>query len=113
PAPALPRAAAAVAARVSELGCALPEGQLAAIGDVARDLEDTKAMRRLLLGDGGTAKTAVALAAAAQCIAGRHQVAILAPTSVLAEQYLDALKPLERATSARVAFLAAGMPAAA
>ena len=37
-------------------------------------------MRRLLLGDVGTGKTAVALAAAAQCVAAGKQVAILAPT---------------------------------
>jgi|GEM_PF-333399 len=95
----------------AELGFAFTEGQRVAIADVARDLEERRPMRRLLLGDVGTGKTAVALAAAAQCIASGMQVAVLAPTSVLAEQYLDALRPLERAVGAKVAFVAAGLPA--
>jgi ATP-dependent DNA helicase RecG len=113
PAPVLPPAPDAVAALVRELGFALTAGQHAAIDDVTRELAGARAMRRLLLGDVGTGKTAVALAAAAQCVRGGHQVAILAPTSVLAEQYLDAVRPLERAIGARVAFVAAGVPAAA
>lgn len=112
PAPKLPAAKDAVAALVRELGFALTDAQRAAIADIERDLASAKAMRRLVLGDVGTGKTAVALAAAAQCIRGGHQVAILAPTSVLAEQYLDAVRPLERAIGARVAFVAAGLPAA-
>ena len=52
------------------------------------------------------------LAAAAQCVSAGAQVAILAPTSVLAEQYMDAVGPLARATGASVALVAAGVPAA-
>lgn len=99
-----------------ELGFTFTKGQRDAIDVIAKDLEEPRPMRRLLLGDVGTGKTAVALAAAAQCVAAGFQVAILAPTSVLAEQYVDALKPLERAMQAmglRVAFVAAGAPAAA
>jgi ATP-dependent DNA helicase RecG len=91
----------------AELGFALTEGQLEAIAAISKDLSATRPMRRLLLGDVGTGKTAVALAAAAQCVAAGHQVAILAPTGVLADQYMDAVGPLARATGAKVALVTA------
>ena len=115
-APSLPRRADLSHALEQELGFNFTKGQREAIDVIGKDLEEPRPMRRLLLGDVGTGKTAVALAAAAQCVAAGFQVAILAPTSVLAEQYVDAVKPLERAMRAmgtRVAFVAAGTPAAA
>ncbi len=103
----------AVLARLrAELGFRLTGAQEKAIQVIARELASAVPMRRLLLGDVGTGKTAVALAAAAQCVAAGGQVAILAPTSVLAEQYMDAVGPLARATGASVALIAAGVPAA-
>lgn len=113
PAPSLPVRDDLTGALERELGFAFTPDQRAAIATISSDLAERRPMRRLLLGDVGTGKTAVALAAAAQCVAAGHAVAILAPTGVLAEQYLRALVPLERATGARVAFLAAGLPAAA
>ena len=70
-------------------------------------------MRRLLFGDVGTGKTAVAMAAIAQCVAtkGGAQAAVLAPTGVLAEQYLEALAPLARATGSPIALLTGDTPA--
>jgi ATP-dependent DNA helicase RecG len=112
-APALPRRADLSRSLERELAFTFTQGQRDAIEEIGKDLEEPRPMRRLLLGDVGTGKTAVALAAAAQCVAAGFQVAILAPTSVLAEQYVDAVKPLERAMDARVAFVAAGTPAAA
>ena len=112
-APLLPRRPELVRALERELGFTFTDGQREAIEVIAKDLGEPRPMRRLLLGDVGTGKTAVALAAAAQCVAAGFQVAILAPTSVLAEQYVDAVRPLERAMGARVAFVAAGIPAAA
>ena len=111
-APELPRRADLVSALEKELGFTFTKGQQAAIDVVAKDLATPRPMRRLLLGDVGTGKTAVALAAAAQCVAAGFQVAILAPTSVLAEQYVDAVQPLARALGLTVAFVAAGLPAA-
>ena len=112
-APVLPRRADLVRALERELGFTFTKGQREAIDVVGKDLEEPRPMRRLLLGDVGTGKTAVALAAAAQCVAAGFQVAILAPTSVLAEQYVDAVRPLERALGLRAAFVAAGTPGAA
>lgn len=111
-APVLPFERSALARLRAELGFELTSGQEEAIAAVAKDLARPRPMRRLLLGDVGTGKTAVALAAAAQCVAAGAQVAILAPTSVLAEQYMDAVGPLARATGASVALVAAGVPPA-
>jgi ATP-dependent DNA helicase RecG len=65
-----------------------------------------------LLGDVGTGKTAVALAAAVQCVAAGQQCALLVPTGVLAEQYMDAAAPLATALGVRVERFVAGMKAA-
>lgn len=112
-APVMARRADLVKDLERELGFTFTKGQRDAIDTVAKDLGEPRPMRRLLLGDVGTGKTAVALAAAAQCVGAGFQVAILAPTSVLAEQYVDAVRPLERAMGVKVAFVAAGAPAAA
>ncbi len=110
PAHVLPQVPSLLGKLQEALGFELTTDQRSACADVARDLADSRPMRRLVLGDVGTGKTAVALAAVAQCVAAGRQAAILAPTSVLAEQYRAAVRPLERAIGARVAFVAAGMP---
>ncbi|WP_394849882.1 DEAD/DEAH box helicase [Pendulispora brunnea] len=97
----------------AELGFELTASQERAIAEIGEDLAGTAPMRRLLLGDVGTGKTAVLLAAAAQCVAAGAQVAILAPTGVLAEQYLDAAQPLVRATKGMLALVTAATPATA
>jgi len=108
---ALPRDETARARFVAELGFPLTASQARAIDEIAADLAKTTPMRRLLFGDVGSGKTAVALAAAAQCVAAGAQVAILAPTSVLAEQYVDAAAPLA-ATGASIVLVSAAVPAA-
>ncbi|MBV9076044.1 MAG: DEAD/DEAH box helicase, partial [Methylobacteriaceae bacterium] len=66
--------------------------QRAAVDDILRDLASGRPMDRLVCGDVGFGKTEVALrAAAAVALAGR-QVAITAPTTVLARQHLDTLR---------------------
>ncbi len=104
----LPIDRAASARLVAELGFALTAAQKKAISAVSADLVKDKPMRRLLLGDVGTGKTAVALAAVAQCVAAGAQAAILAPTTILAEQYMDAVAPLARATGAAIAMVGSG-----
>jgi transcription-repair coupling factor (superfamily II helicase) len=69
--------------------------QAAAIVDVLEDLEKTRVMDRLVCGDVGFGKTEVALRAAFRVAAAGRQVAILCPTTVLAQQhYLTFLKRL-------------------
>jgi transcription-repair coupling factor (superfamily II helicase) len=61
--------------------------QLRAIEDVKRDLEGARPMDRLVAGDVGYGKTEVALRAAFKAVGEGHQVAVLVPTTVLAQQH--------------------------
>ncbi len=63
------------------------DDQLAAIGDVLKDLAAGKPMDRLICGDVGFGKTEVALRAAFVTAMSGHQVAIVAPTTLLARQH--------------------------
>ena len=63
------------------------EDQLRAVEDVKNDLERAKPMDRLICGDVGFGKTEVALRAAFKAVQDGYQVAVLVPTTVLAQQH--------------------------
>ncbi|MFV9644944.1 MAG: transcription-repair coupling factor [Desulfobacterales bacterium] len=63
--------------------------QLKAIDDVLHDMEEPTSMDRLVCGDVGYGKTEVALRASFTAVDNGKQVAILVPTTVLAEQHLE------------------------
>ncbi|MCH8475829.1 MAG: transcription-repair coupling factor [Opitutales bacterium] len=64
-------------------------GQEKAIVECKHDMETGKPMDRLLCGDVGFGKTEIALRAAFKAVMGGKQVAILAPTTVLAQQHFE------------------------
>ncbi len=64
-------------------------GQRAAIEDVIADLRGDKAMDRLVCGDVGYGKTEVALRAAFVSVQNHKQVAVLVPTTILAQQHAE------------------------
>ena len=66
--------------------------QARAIADVKADLERPAPMDRLVSGDVGFGKTEVALRATFKCALGGRQVAILAPTTVLAQQHYESFR---------------------
>ena len=69
------------------------DDQLRCIDEIKRDMESPAPMDRLLCGDVGFGKTEVALRAAMKCMLDGKQVAILVPTTVLAQQhYLTAMR---------------------
>lgn len=68
------------------------EDQLQAIEDVKQDMEKAKPMDRLLCGDVGYGKTEVAVRAAFKAASEGKQVAMLVPTTVLAQQHYDTFK---------------------
>jgi transcription-repair coupling factor (superfamily II helicase) len=68
------------------------EDQATAIADVTRDMESTQPMDRLLCGDVGYGKTEVAMRAAFKAVSDNRQVALLAPTTVLAFQHYETFK---------------------
>ena len=63
--------------------------QLQAIEEVKRDMESSKVMDRLLCGDVGYGKTEVAIRAAFKAVMDGKQVAVLAPTTILAQQHYN------------------------
>jgi transcription-repair coupling factor (superfamily II helicase) len=79
--------------------------QLKAIDDVKRDMESTTPMDRLLCGDVGYGKTEVAMRAAFKAIADSKQVAVLAPTTVLAFQHHETFRRRFSAFPVRVEML--------
>lgn len=68
------------------------DGQLRAAIDIKEDMESSKPMERLLLGDAGYGKTEVAMRAAFKAISDGKQVAMLAPTTILTEQHYSTAK---------------------
>ena len=89
--------------KVNELLASLPfaltSAQQRVLADIQQDLIKNHPMQRLVQGDVGSGKTVVAAIAAIQAAEAGYQVAIMAPTEILAEQHLNAfqewLEPLE------------------
>ncbi len=66
--------------------------QLEAIATIREDLQRERPMDRLLCGDVGYGKTEVAMRAAFKTVDGGYQVAVLAPTTILADQHLETFR---------------------
>ncbi|MGH9483297.1 MAG: DEAD/DEAH box helicase, partial [Terriglobales bacterium] len=81
------------------------EDQDKAIRDVRQDLESTRPMDRLIVGDVGYGKTEVAMRAAFKVISDGRQVAVLAPTTVLAFQHEQTFRQRFRAFPVNLALL--------
>jgi len=79
--------------------------QLRAIEDVKADMERERPMDRLVAGDVGYGKTEVALRAAFKAVADGRQVAVLVPTTVLAQQHFHTFSDRFTAFPARVELL--------
>jgi transcription-repair coupling factor (superfamily II helicase) len=81
------------------------EDQQEAIEDVKRDMESSAPMDRLLVGDVGYGKTEVAMRAAFKAVNDNKQVAVLAPTTVLAFQHFETFKQRFAAYPIRIEML--------
>ena len=77
-----------MAALLTELPFDLTHAQQRVIGEIRHDLAQTIPMLRLVQGDVGSGKTLVAACAALHTIEAGHQVALMAPTELLAEQHM-------------------------
>jgi len=89
----------------------LTGAQRRVISEIADDIGRGEPMNRLLQGDVGSGKTAVAASAMHQAFASGHQAAIMAPTEILAEQHFESLTELLMPLGARVVLLRGGMKA--
>jgi len=87
------------------------EDQLAAIEDTLADMASGRPMDRLICGDVGFGKTEVALRAAYVAAASGLQVALVAPTTLLARQHAKEFAARFRGTGLRVAQLSRFVPA--
>ena len=91
----------------------LSDEQEAAFQDILHDMCDGgRVMNRLLLGDVGTGKTAVAACALAVAADSGTQACVMAPTGVLARQYADKTGPLLSQAGMTWALLTGATPAA-
>ncbi|MCK6470461.1 MAG: ATP-dependent DNA helicase RecG [Planctomycetes bacterium] len=90
----------------------LTEAQDRAFGEIAGDLARARPMNRLLQGDVGCGKTAVAVASMLLAVAHGTQAAMLAPTEVLAEQHLRTLEKLLEGSKVKLGLLRGGASAA-
>ncbi|HSC46406.1 MAG TPA: transcription-repair coupling factor [Candidatus Acidoferrum sp.] len=81
------------------------QDQNLAIADIKKDLEKPTPMDRLLCGDVGYGKTEVAMRAAFKVIGDGKQVAVLAPTTVLAFQHFETFKKRFAAFPAKIEML--------
>lgn len=99
--------------QMNEAMAALPfelsGAQQRVVAELSADLQRPVPMRRLLQGDVGSGKTAVAMLAAAQAVRAGAQVALMAPTEVLAEQHFSVLQSFGKALGLRIALIRGGI----
>ena len=74
---------------INSLPFTLTNDQKEATNDIFRDLKQAKQMNRLLQGDVGSGKTIISIIASLAVVTARFQVAIMAPTLVLAKQHYE------------------------
>ena len=89
----------------SSLPFQLTGDQKKAFADIASDMEEPKAMQRLVQGDVGSGKTVVAALALAKAVENGFQGAIMAPTEILASQHFESFKELFVDAQIRMALL--------
>ena len=84
--------------------------QISAAKEIKRDMESPHPMDRLLCGDVGFGKTEIAMRAAFKALGDGKQVAVLAPTTVLAFQHFESFKRRFAAFPVRIAMFSRFVP---
>ena len=83
----------------------LTKNQISVIKEINNDLQSEYKMFRLLQGDVGSGKTIVSLIAAANVIKSNWQVALMAPTEILAKQHYNLACKIFKSTNINIKFL--------
>ena len=94
---------------LASVGFELTRGQQSALADIDADLASGCPMLRLVQGDVGCGKTVVAAASALLAVAHGHQVAIMAPTELLAEQHRESFRRWFEPLDVTVAWLSGSL----
>lgn len=98
---------------IATLPFALTEDQKQAANAIFRDLKAARPMNRLLQGEVGSGKTIVAILAMLATVSGSHQVAVMAPTEILAYQNHQVISDHLERYGIRCSLLTGSTPAAA
>ena len=98
---------------IASLPFELTGAQVRVLGEIHADLARAHPMQRLLQGDVGSGKTVVAALAGLAAIEGGYQVAVMAPTEILAEQHYEKLTAWLEPLGVRIAWLSGSLKAAA
>ena len=96
-----------------QLGFEFTNSQKKVINEIFKDLCSPRPMNRLLQGDVGSGKTAVALCAMLLAVENGYQAALMAPTEILAEQHYLTFKRILKGLPVNVAVLTSSTKAAA
>ena len=79
---------------INKLPFKLTNAQRRVLEEIDNDMESSKSMNRLLQGDVGSGKTVISMCAAYKAVKCGYQVAIMAPTAILATQHLENFKKI-------------------
>jgi len=90
---------------VKDLPFKLTDGQRIAVWQIFQDLAKKKPMNRLLNGDVGSGKTVVAIMAGLEIAKAGYQVALMAPTEILAKQHFQTFKDFLKKSNLKIALL--------
>lgn len=88
----------------------MTDAQHRAAKQAVTDMQSGRQMNRLLQGDVGSGKTAVAASLCYTVCKNGHQAALMAPTEILAEQHLESLRALFEGTGINIALLTGSTP---
>jgi len=87
----------------------LTKAQLRVVSEINKDMESSHVMNRLVQGDVGSGKTAVAAVAIFKAVKSGFQVAMMAPTELLAKQHYEGLNEQFNAFNVKVGFLSGSL----
>ena len=90
---------------LAALPFSLTGSQQIAVGEILKDMAGTDRMLRLLQGDVGSGKTAVAMLAMADAVEAGGQAVLMAPTEILARQHFATIEKMAEAAGIEVAVL--------
>lgn len=94
---------------INQLPFQLTKAQLRVVEEIDNNMEAETSMNRLLQGDVGSGKTVVAMCAAYKAVKCGYQVAIMAPTAILAHQHLENFQEILQKLDIKCELLVSGM----